>query len=225
MHSSKPVSSITLCGVDGRTDIDALRALLRDPCVELGLLLSADPDGRNRYPGYRTLVEIAANFPGRCALHICGLKARKHLLDRDLVVATSLVERIQINGSVSPEEVNWACDIYPLSTIITQYRAGRGMVRVDRPNHALLIDDSNGNGKLPEMWSIPKVECRIGFAGGLGPETLAEQLPRIAATQARNAWVCMESGLRDANDWFDIGRAKEVMAIFHAFRGEQHLVA
>lgn len=59
---------------------------------------------------------------------------------------------------------------------------------------------------------------RWGYAGGLGPDTLATQLPRIAAAAGgQPVWVDMESRLRDAQDRFDIGAAARCLQAVDSF--------
>ena len=83
-------------------------------------------------------------------------------------------------------------------------------------NHALLVDGSGGRGVSPESWARPETYKQVGFAGEMGPENLALELPRIALVAASESWVDMEGKLRPA-DWFDIGVARECVSLHSGF--------
>jgi hypothetical protein len=83
------------------------------------------------------------------------------------------------------------------------------------PGGHVLIDASGGKGLLPPSW--PRLEAwwspslSYGYAGGLSPENLFEQIGAIAEARQGNDgfWVDMESSLRDASDGFSVERACE----------------
>ncbi len=51
----------------------------------------------------------------------------------------------------------------------------------------------------------------VGYAGGLKPSNIAQQLPLIAAAAGDGPyWIDMESGVRDADDRFDLGKCRAV---------------
>lgn len=72
------------------------------------------------------------------------------------------------------------------------------------PNASFLFDESKGTGVVASAWPPPPPHAHFGYAGGLGPATLAAQLPQMVAAVAgsgggrRSAsfWVDMESSLR-----------------------------
>jgi hypothetical protein len=52
----------------------------------------------------------------------------------------------------------------------------------------------------------------LGYAGGLGPQSLAEALPRIEAAAGQGPfWMDMESALREEQDRFDIHRRRTAL--------------
>lgn len=214
---------ITLTGADERTPLSALRRLVDErPALEIGLLYTATPEGRNRYPSQRWLEEAAHVLCGRCALHVCGRRARE-MLRRGLVgEITRNVNRIQINGRLEADEVLSFCHLYAGHGLITQYREPReAFPSVWRENHAILVDQSGGRGLSPEAWKRPATSKRVGFAGGLGPDNLREQLPRIASIASGEWWIDLESGLRDSNDWFDVQRCMEVLDIVRSWEASE----
>lgn len=202
---------ITVTGADERTDLFRLAKI---DC-EVGLLYTATPEGRNRYPRREWLAEAVKRLP-RVALHVCGRMARNELtlgrLD-DLVVN---VQRIQLNGAMLVEECARICQMYRSKTVITQHREeNRFLLDVNSRNHAVLVDGSGGRGILPPLWARPNTAKPVGFAGGLGPDNLAEQLREIAFVAVRPWWVDMEGRLR-VDDWFSCGKAEAAADAFHS---------
>jgi hypothetical protein len=62
----------------------------------------------------------------------------------------------------------------------------------------VLFDASSGKGLRPESWPAPLPRVRCGYAGGLGPANVADELPRIAAAAGdREFWIDMASSLRE----------------------------
>lgn len=76
----------------------------------------------------------------------------------------------------------------------------------DIPNNAALlnalIDGSHGAGVLPGSWPAPPVgSCWTGYAGGLSPENIDEQLQGIlnaSAAEDTAIWIDMETHLRSS---------------------------
>lgn len=209
---------ITVTGIDERTNAQAVFDLV-ELGAEVGILYTHSPDGRNRYPSKEWIAKALGVLPRRqMALHVCGSRARTDLLRGDLDGLIKRVGRIQANGKLTQSEVMSICSSYPHRTIITQYPASP-MLWLGTTNHALLVDSSGGSGKSPESWERPVTGKEVGFAGGLGPDNLAEQLPRISAVATGNWWVDMEGKLRDADDWFDAGKALAAVEIFNTWKG------
>lgn len=213
---------ITLTGLDERTDIDAVERLAR-PGVEFGILLSETPEGRNRYPSLPWVAATARRLGRRCAIHVCGGKARESLMTSLYDDWLDLVGRVQINGKVADDELDWLLPHFSELTIITQL-AGTPAEYLDihevTMNHAILVDGSGGRGISPAEWPTVPVVKDVGFAGGLGPDNIATELPRIRSIACSGWWVDMESKLRDAEDWFSLKRCADVIAKARPFIGE-----
>jgi hypothetical protein len=78
----------------------------------------------------------------------------------------------------------------------------------------MLYDVSGGKGKLPKSWCAPADGVFCGFAGGLGPDTLEEQLPKIAESVGdHKCWIDMESRVRDEDDKFDLAKVEKCLEI------------
>ena len=68
-------------------------------------------------------------------------------------------------------------------------------------NAAALFDLSGGTGRLSDEW--PSSEEFCGYAGGLTPDNVVDQLERIGqACCYHPIWIDVESGVRDSSDRF-----------------------
>lgn len=201
--------AITMTGVDARTDLCAL-----PDGIEVGVLFTATPEGRHRYPERLEAVRILGELEGRrVALHVCGQRAREALKAGALSDLTSRVQRVQVNGRMTESELQKICRQYPQHTVITQHTAANaGLLSVDVENHAVLVDGSGGRGVSPAAWARPPTRKSVGFAGGLGPENIVDEIGRIRVVAFGDWWIDMEGKLRDVDDWFDVRRARELMS-------------
>lgn len=212
---------ITFTGADESTRINHLLRLAELPGVEIGLLYSATPEGRNRYPGMPYLLEAAGALKNRCAIHVCGMRAREELITGALRPLVSQVGRVQLNGTVSPEVAALAAA--QVRILITQHnKANEALAKLDLAGHATLVDDSGGRGVSPLFWQAPEaIEGKaFGFAGGLGPENLAAEIPRIveaAGDRLTTCWMDMEGRLRSSMDQFDVWKALRCRDVYEKF--------
>lgn len=223
----KPLlTHITLTGVDDRTDLSAIIALSkRYPLAEWGFLYSPKRQGQGgRYPSIQALQHAFRTLPSHVmvALHVCGAGV-PGLLDGEPVV-TDLVSavakrggRVQLNFSQNRDNIDLVAlsallDRIPPTKIITQQNASNEDVwrrLCGHPNHVVLFDASGGRGIERSTWPEPLHGVHCGYAGGLGPDNLATELPRIGAAAARQPhWIDMEGKLRTQEDVFDLGRAE-----------------
>ena len=89
-----------------------------------------------------------------------------------------------------------------------------------------LFDASGGQGIFPRTWPNPiykadEVFDYHGYAGGLGPDNLEQELPRIAeAAQGTRFWIDMESGVR-TNDAFDLTKVRRCLEIAVPFVSQE----
>lgn len=200
--------AITMTGVDARTDLCAL-----PEGIEVGVLFTATPEGRHRYPERLEAVRILGELEGRrVALHVCGQRAIEALIVGALADLTSRVQRVQVNGRVTENDLRQICLQYPLHVVITQHTASNAdLIGVDCDNHAVLIDGSGGRGISPVAWVSPTTRKAVGFAGGLGPDNILGEVARIRGVACGEWWIDMEGKLRDEDDWFDVRCASAVM--------------
>src|SRR5882757_7463136 len=226
-----PLSRCSLTGVDDTTPLVELVAVSDlYPFVEWGFLSSPKRQGtRGRYPSVARLRRAFKELPSmvRVALHVCG-NGVSQLLGGESVVSGLFEQartrggRVQLNFEASGGEVDVAklrafMLARPDVTFITQHNDDNARVTAalaDVPNHAVLLDASLGHDLAPGLWpaALPSVRC--GYAGGLGPDKLAQALPRIyGAAGDTDFWIEMGGRLRDADDRFDAHAARQCLDI------------
>lgn len=233
------LTSCTLTGADDLTPAHTLLALAkRYPFVEWAVLASEDRAGSGRYPTFATIRSVGAlGEPARVmtAIHLCGSLVRRFVAgDPEVMALTAGFGRVQLNFNAQASPL----DLITLGRqiaafgrpVITQFNpaneAALSMLygvawnsRTDISNHHALFDTSGGRGALPGLWPLhasrwtvaaPPAVC--GYAGGLGPDVIAAELPRIAkAAGGKPFWVDMESKLRTADDRFSFEACAAVL--------------
>ena len=229
---------VTFTGADDNTNIQDLVQLGQEfDFVEFGILLRQD-DGQGvaRYPSEGWLKNLLVakeknEFLLDIALHICGPNAIEELVrpGSQLIHLAKKFDRVQLNMRWQQHEIREigkAVDYLVDSdvSVITQFNDQN--VELYKylffwDAHQVLFDFSGGNGKLPKNWPepIPGVTC--GYAGGLSPDNIAEEFPKIYAAamsrkgedanKKREFWIDMETGVRDEKDQFSIARCRDVL--------------
>ena len=215
--------SITFTGADERTSIAELQDLALHPAVEIGLLFTVSPDGRNRYPSTDWLKAATAALHGVYAIHVCGGRAKALLAAGELSWLVEGAGRIQVNGrsndqDLSPAWVESICLAHPDKIIITQHCEGNdGLLGVRAINHEVLVDGSGGRGLSPASWIRPVTGKPVGYAGGIGPENITETLNTIEQLcNPRPWWIDFEGKLR-TDDWFDVTLARKSLSLFESW--------
>jgi hypothetical protein len=230
---------LTLTGAGEATCLERLGALAKQfPFLEWGVLYSPERAGReHRYPSLAWLEAFAlrANEEGwNIALHLCGKAV--HLV-RDAAAAGarqqgdaarlfSLAEkfgRVQLNVRAKSSDLlayrmlvsNLHRNEMRTRVILQWNDANKEMCGLLRTEYGfeVLVDSSGGRGVSPSSW--PTAEDvgvqHIGWAGGLGPSNISEQLDIISqAAKSRPFWVDMEGKLRDAQDQFCLALCEQV---------------
>ncbi len=229
----------TLTGVDETTPLVEL-AVVSDlyPYAEWAFLYSPRQQGTpGRYPSVRRIERAFRELPPyvRVALHVCG-DGVVQLLDDEPVVSGLVSQvrirggRVQLNFSVTGGTIDLGrlrafVLERPDLVFITQHNRGNALATqalAGVPNHAVLFDESLGRGILPRAWPAPLPSVACGYAGGLGPESLPQQLPRIyEAAGGAPFWIDMEARLRDEHDRFSMPFARTCLEIVSAEASER----
>lgn len=241
---------VTFTGVDERTDFNELQRM-SNAChfVEWGVLYDPSRAGKGgRYPSLAWLDDFArrANAANlTIALHLCG-QAVKTLLQaasagrpfspeaQQLFDLAEKFGRVQLNtrGKVSDEPafrklIGFLSRNENRTRVMLQWNAANEeLCERLAMEHAfeVLVDSSGGRGLEPDEWPSlePRGLRRVGYAGGLGPDNIAEQLPRIAASvDGRAFWVDMEFKLRNDEDDFLLSKCERVLDVAWDYQEEQ----
>lgn len=191
------MTSITLTGADEQTSTAAMLDLIAiDPRIEIGLLYTASPDGRNRYPSRPWLEMATRAMSGRCALHVCGAL---ELSSWAAISRTSLSTLPGCRSMACCVRTRPALAAARVGTLITQhYSPNLELTSLALGNHAVLIDGSGGRGISPLEWQVPAEAAKPSASpAGSGRTTLPHRRPRSLQSQAPGGqaagWTWKES--------------------------------
>lgn len=238
---------VTITGADNSVKQSDLLELTREfPFVEWGILVSASRthaiDGSPRFPSkawIARLQDLAAEHKElRLSLHVCGKWVRDLLIGKTSDMPHWLsgpqfprwqlnfhAEVMPINAEAFREALMMMCEgkqvIFQIDGHLGQQYAADADSEKGSPYEVVpLFDGSHGAGVLPGEWPRPfDLDTYHGYAGGLGPENLSDQLPRIAhaAGEAR-FWVDMETKVRsEADQKFDLAKVRRCLEIARDF--------
>lgn len=222
---------VTLTGADDSTEIDELFELSSQfDYVEWGILWHAEHHGSGRYPSLawidRLTTDLSRSPRARFALHICGGQALSDFLG-DIGTVTECARnfgRIQLNlkaVNVDLTALESAVLRRPEQVVITQHNQANRNIWSDLvscANHAVLFDESGGNSISPEVWPAPLPGKQCGYAGGLRPSNLLQELDCIeTAAEGQAFWIDMEGSLRTA-DQFDLQLARKCLECVERWR-------
>lgn len=248
------INRVTMTGADDSIRPQDLLPLTKEfPFVEWGILASDNNTFRSggtcRYPSpawiakIQTLAEVTGELP-LLSLHINGSWVR-NLLTGELTMPQGLFHcfnRVQLNfhaekNTCSPRE--FASVLNGIGKqFIFQIDGKQGNKWLEEAqsyearNCYGLFDVSGGAGILPREWPKPiyldggeEQHAYHGYAGGLGPDNLAEQIPLILAAAAGNEhtaegeiWIDMETRVRSDDDrQFDLAKVRRCLEIAAPF--------
>lgn len=239
----------TFTGYDCPQD-DAAANQLQDqfPFVELGILYHTENHGSGRYPSLSNLEHfvqkaLRSSTPRKYALHLCGVGANRKFIEGqqlfpfplDWKSFSRVFGRVQMNinltkGPFQLSDLKKACDTHP-QQLIVQYNQSNSTVATLSPdcdNLFFLFDASGGRGTTPQQWTEggyggPADGAVFGYAGGLSPDNIAVELPKIHAVSGGAYWIDMESKVRDELDRFDLGKCQRVAAEVRSFIVKQYV--
>lgn len=213
-------------GVDERCDISELsdwqqQCANENIGVEFGVLLSYTSEGeQNKYPCIKWIEKVFLNsFLEGKSLHICGKSAVADFIKGRGAAAELSKEfpTVQLNFKFDEADLDELLEAFERnsdSVIITQHNKNNKELwhLVGYDNHAILFDDSGGRGFVRTEYPEPIVPTKVfGYAGGLGPDNISEEMPKILEAANGNIfWIDMETNIR-SNDWFDLAKCTQVV--------------
>lgn len=160
----------------------------------------------------------------RLAGHLCGSRCREVLngeVDFVRKLADMGFKRVQVNATqangVDSSKLNEhvasfrkAVESVPNMEWIVQMneetkRLWEPLISSNAPkNMSVLFDASCGKGVLPESFRKPHEVVPCGYAGGIGPDNVADVMKRLGdVTGDVLVWTDMESSLREIRDGKD----------------------
>ncbi len=227
---------ITFSGADDNTDINRLQTIsAKNTCVEWGILLSSKRAGSPRYPSRRWINNVYITSPrykspAKFSGHLCGKYVRDLFQGKFTAEEGSIsysdfciFQRMQVNTGNKFSNAN----ISALENLLRKYHDNyQFILQVNKSNQETfrkltsnaikitpLYDQSGGNGITPDCWECTVKNQFCGFAGGLGPDNLAEHLVKLAdIVGEQEIWIDMESKLR-TQDKFDLDKVETCLEI------------
>lgn len=230
------IKTVTITGADDSINPGDLLALSqRYPYVEWGILLSQSSMGEFRYPS-RHWLDVLAHFKKdkgkelRLSAHLCGRWVRDLLKGSDvpnqlLPDLWPIFDRVQLNThgtfhKFNPYGFEKIASLSPEKQYIFQVDGVNDELatwakQVTSLNIAMLFDKSGGAGVLPGVWPAPVEGFDCGYAGGLGPDNLTVEIPKILGRAGKRLiWIDMETRVRSGNDTlFDMNKVATCLAI------------
>lgn len=230
------VKYITFTGADDlNMPKDLLKISRMYPFVEWGILLSATQEGGLRFPS-KQWMDILADLAGDSDMNLSGHLCGRWL--RDLLVGAFTVphrlgwkafKRIQLNFHADELSINT-----PLFHQLLRGLNKSFIFQVDGRNEVVyrdaieagvkaypFFDLSHGAGVLPASWDVPLDNQFCGYAGGLGPDNLKDQLKTIDKSVGdREIWVDIETQVRSNNGKeFDLDKVMKCIEIVKPYVG------
>ena len=199
---------ITFTGADDKTDPADMVRLAESYPVEFGILMSPTREGTPRYPS-QDWIDTIRGQGLRLSAHLCGGYSR------------ALIARLERGGGRDELDLEGFLRLQLNTTQTVAVELFREWARPRRvrpilqcrgafpsaPGVAWLFDRSGGRGTIPAAWPTPaRPGVLVGYAGGLGPETITEALPHFRAPY----WIDMETRVRNERDEFDLAVCHDV---------------
>ena len=236
------IDRVTITGADDSVDPEALRYYSEKfPFVEWGILFGSRSGPRPRFPSNDWIARVArlAKKEGlQLSAHLCGSWVKRWVLnaeptwrDRKL---TDAFQRIQFNfhGQYHKAAMGFIATLRQTKDAPQEY-----IFQHDGVNDSListftggasikayvLHDVSGGAGILPKSWPAP-IGIYCGYAGGLGPDNLKEQIEHIlAAAGDTRIWIDMETRVRSEDDArLVLAKVEKCLSIAEGFVSASH---
>jgi len=234
---------VTITGADDSVKQDYLLELTKQyPFVEWGILLSKNAEGSARFPTREWINNLIVGYeylkykPQLCG-HLCGRWVRDICAGlwtfvEDRPDFCNCFERFQLNFHAYRHKIKpnqflmgikevWGDNspqiIFQSDGVNEDLLVAAREVGVDAVS---LFDLSGGAGILPKEWLKPAYEGFAGYAGGLSPDNLQEQLEKIEASVGDSPlWIDVETHVRSFdkgcqfNSHLDWGKVEQFLKI------------
>jgi phosphoribosylanthranilate isomerase len=232
----KFIERVTITGADDTVKPeDLLRVSKKYPFVEWGILMSKNLNGVSRVPSKKwlnnLLVLYALNIVNggfNLSGHLCGQWVRdiskgKWTFINNNPELSLIFNRFQLNFHGEPHPVDNYNFISGFN--ITELQGKQIIFQLDNVNNNLytqlnnntmrqvsvagLFDTSHGAGVLPTDW--PESNEYIGYAGGLSPDNIVENIELISTVAKTEVWIDFETHARNDRDEFDLDKCVDFL--------------
>ena len=231
------IKIVTITGADDSIEASQLVDLSNKyPFVEWGILVSQKHFGSNRFPIREWLNDLyevkKANPTIKLSCHLCGSFVKDLSRGNDFAIHELgqlwyMFERVQINFHAIPHKTQDA-----MFDLLAKYQEKEFIFQYDDVNNdaiysantrgvncSALYDLSGGAGMLPTEWRKPLTDIKTGYAGGISPENIREQIIKIEnIVLDTETWIDMETHVRSTNDAiFDLAKVETCLSISSEF--------
>lgn len=228
------LTKVTITGADDSiSQRDIMKLSRKFPFVEWGILVSRSSAGKNRFPSVDWMEELyrlikLENASISLSGHLCGAYVREILLGKtsfcyEVGNLWRSFQRIQINTHGVTHEWTEA----GLDRSMNEFESKEFIFQLDGANNSVvefakmymdvngLFDMSHGAGVLPGTWPQPLMGMNCGYAGGMSPTNVEENIQKIEKLGGNQEfWIDMETHVRTNHDsQFDLGKVEKVLQI------------
>ena len=235
---------LTFTGVDRKTFLKDMLSIAESygkARVEFGVLVgshSGESDHGIFPPLHivRAVKSLRQDYGVQVAIHLCGRYARMVMQDGgapdevyDLCNGFSRVQ-VNLHGdsfnpgriAVAAQAVRRFADTVQCQRIILQHRSDWQHIPVFHEKVEYLFDKSEGGGRAAfEEWPAPSPHLqRMGYAGGIGPETIEKAIGFARAFPEANLWFDMKGRIRFSG-WLDLDAVDMVCDIYRRYTERQ----
>lgn len=223
------LSKVTITGADDSIKPEELNKLsAKYPFVEWAILLSKRQEGNKRFPSIKWMEELKSIQNNlQLSGHICGRWIDEILIGfpsfmTERPILYPMFQRFQLNFHGEKLEYGEHSFVEAVKQLghnkeIILQNDGRNGFLIDlcleqkMNNIAALHDLSHGAGVLPNHWPSYIEGINNGYAGGLSPDNVSEELEKIASIVGdKEIWVDVETKIRSNNDQqFDLDKVEQ----------------
>lgn len=224
----KILNKVTVTGADESGDISLMKDIQdRFPFVEWGILLSRSSAGKtSRFPSIKWIDKLLNSAAFNVSGHICGSWVKEICkgnwsIAKETSKVFNLFSRLQLNFHAIehdiPDKKLFLRGFDEVKAQIIFQQDGTNDkyldIAVEGEIDAVgLYDLSHGAGILPDAW--PENKTYLGYAGGLSPDNLEDQLNKISEVCTPPIWIDAETHLRSNNDRvFDLKKVERFLEI------------
>lgn len=231
------ISIVTLTGADNGTNPqDLLNLSEKYPFAEWAILVQGGKsmkDGKPRWPSYNWITQLIPLYHKhglKLSLHLCGdyvnsiLMGDIDFIANDLSPFWQIFKRVQINTHGIPHSFDNTkmaelMNLYPDKEFIFQYDEVNDNILYNAKHNGVkcsaLFDLSHGAGLLPNQWPLPITNIKCGYAGGISPSNVVDQIEKVNSIVGNiDTWIDMETHVRsDFDRVFDLEKVETVLSL------------